>query len=126
MGIKETRMTNLQLLIQEVGNAAELCRRCGTDPTYLSQLVTGVTTPAGTTRGVGEKLARKLEAGMSKPRGWMDVLHVPDLDPSVLALARAIESLPTDARASLQKVTDAFVKSRAFEDWNGVERRKKR
>lgn len=51
-------------------------------------------------------------------------LAKPNLDPNVLALARAIESLPPDARASLQKVTDAFVKSQAIEDWNGIERRR--
>lgn len=48
----------------------------------------------------------------------------PDFD--AIRLARAIESLPPDARVSLQKVTDAFVKSQAIENWNGVERRKKR
>ena len=123
MDIKETRMTNLQVLIQEAGNAAELCRRCSADPTYLSQLVTGVITPAGTTRGVGDKLARKLEIGMAKPRGWMDVLHVPGLDPEALRLAEAIQSLPPESRAHLQAVTRAFTESQA---WDGkLERRKK-
>ena len=73
------------------------------------------------------KIARERIPAITKVLGcssqWL-LDGQPDLDPNVLALARAIESLPADARASLQKVTDAFVKSQAIEDWNGIDRRK--
>lgn len=80
----------------------------------------------GDTRKSGYALSQPPLTSVSNHGGALPrPLAEPDLDPNVLALARAIESLPTDARASLQKVTDAFVKSQALEDWNGVERRKK-
>lgn len=75
--IQDIRLANLKLLIHEAGdNASELSRRLdNVPPSYISQIITGVPTPKGTRRGVGDALARKLEKGMNKPRGWMDQPH---------------------------------------------------
>lgn len=72
----EIRLANLRILIREAGTAAALAERTETNAAYLSQLRIGTKTPRGTkTRAMGDELARKLEAGMGKPRGWMDHLH---------------------------------------------------
>lgn len=70
MDVKQIRKKNAQTLAQEVGSWAELARRAETDPKYLSQIVS-----EKGTRQVGDKLARKLEQGCSKPHGWMDQDH---------------------------------------------------
>lgn len=80
--IAEIRLANLRQLIHEAGKAAELSRRLdNVPPTYLSQITTGVLTPSGKPRGVGPILARKLEAAMHKPRGWMDQVHAEESEP---------------------------------------------
>lgn len=72
---KEIRLNNLRKLIGEAKSAAELARKVGTDPAYLSQLVNRVPTPKGTIRGVGDVLVDRLEKAMGKPTGWMDQDH---------------------------------------------------
>lgn len=42
---------------------------------YLSQILNGVKSSTGKARGVGDKLARKLEEGCGKEVGWMDKPH---------------------------------------------------
>lgn len=44
---------------------------------YLSQILNGVKSSTGAPRGVGDKLARKLEVGCGKEEGWMDRPHSP-------------------------------------------------
>lgn len=66
--IKDTRLANLQLLKKEAGTLTALAYTAGTSPAYLSQIANGV-------RGLGDALARKLEAGCRKPLGWMDRDH---------------------------------------------------
>lgn len=72
MDIVEIRLRNLERLVTEAGNAAELGRRSKTDPAYISQLRTGVKTATGKRRSVGDDVARRLEGAMDKPHGWMD------------------------------------------------------
>ena len=76
MSIKTTRYKNLLRLIKEAGgNKSEVSRRAATSVAYISDIANKATTPAGTERGVGDKLARALEAGFNKPAGWMDEDH---------------------------------------------------
>lgn len=75
MDTKEIRFKNLELLIREFGSAATVARKAGTSPAYISQILTRTLTPKGEERGVGPTLARKLEEGCGKPRGWMDQIQ---------------------------------------------------
>ncbi len=66
----EIRLANLRQLIAEYGSSAELSRVCGLSPSHLSQIVS-----EKANRSVGPTLARKIELGAGKRRGWMDQDH---------------------------------------------------
>jgi SOS-response transcriptional repressor LexA len=70
MDAKEIRVRNLRHLIGEAGGQRKLAARSGVNPAYLSQILS-----ERTRRGMGDGVARRLEKGMDKPHGWMDVLH---------------------------------------------------
>lgn len=76
---KELRIENLRTLIKEFKTADAVAQLAATAPMYLSQILNGVASSAGKPRGVGDALARKLEAGCSKPVGWMDQPHTEQL-----------------------------------------------
>ena len=69
------RHRNLERLIKEAGSVSRLARLVGTSSSYLSQVRHRTVTPSGQPRGVGDRLASKLEAGMGKPAGWLDEPH---------------------------------------------------
>jgi SOS-response transcriptional repressor LexA len=71
MDSKEIRMLNLELLITEAGSKAELSRRMKKRANYLNQ----IHPPKPGKRAMGDSTARRLEAAMRKPHGWMDILH---------------------------------------------------
>ncbi len=74
--IHQIRLDNLQRLHQEAGgNLTTLARQAKTARNHLSALLNGTKTKDGATRGVGDRLARKLEAATGKPEGWMDADH---------------------------------------------------
>ncbi len=68
MDSKTIRRANLDVLKKQFGTWAALAQLAGCSPNYLSQI-------KGGTREVGDELARRLESGAKKPRGWMDVRH---------------------------------------------------
>jgi len=68
--IRDTRLRNLAILVQEFGTAAALAEKIGSDPAYLSQLLNG-----WRGRSLGTKLARRMELAAQKPSGWMDSQH---------------------------------------------------
>ncbi len=70
------RHRNLERLIKEAGSVSRLARLAGTNGSYLSQVRNRTPTPAGRPRGIGDRLASMLEAGMGKPSGWLDEPHV--------------------------------------------------
>jgi SOS-response transcriptional repressor LexA len=70
MDAKEIRLQNLRRLIEEAGGQRRLASRGRVNPAYLSQILS-----ARTRRSMGAEVARRLEKGMGKPHGWMDVLH---------------------------------------------------
>jgi SOS-response transcriptional repressor LexA len=82
---EQIRLKNLELLIAEAGSAANLAHRVGTNSSYLSQVRRRMPTKKGTPRGIGDDLAMKLEQGMGKPEGWLDVPHREAWDHSNLA-----------------------------------------
>jgi hypothetical protein len=68
MDNKTIRRLNLDGLIAEAGTIEALARKTSTDPNYLSQIRGGF-------REMGEDYARRIEAGLEKPVGWMDALQ---------------------------------------------------
>jgi len=69
MDIRTIRHHNLLRLVREAGGQKRLALRAGVSAAYLSQVLS-----RKVNRHVGHSLARRLEAGMAKPYGWMDVL----------------------------------------------------
>ena len=69
------RHENLEILVGEAGSAAALARRTGTSDSYLSQVRNHTPALSGKPRGIGDRLAGKLERGMGKPPGWLDEPH---------------------------------------------------
>ncbi len=91
------RIANVLLLEREIGSRSALARKVGSSQSYLSQCVGN-----GGIRSIGDELARRLEAVMDKPHGWMDECHI---DANHLATARQIhDKLLQVPRAQLEAV----------------------
>lgn len=74
--VDEIRLENLMLLIFEKGTQEAVAEAGGTSSVYLSQIKNR--TPdkkTGKPRQMGDDMARKLEEGCVKERGWMDNVH---------------------------------------------------
>lgn len=111
--LSDIRHRNLLALIEEAGSAAKLAERTGLAPAYISQMKNRTLTAAGSPRGIGHDAARKLEAGMGKPEGWLDHADLDPLERDLLAVFRALsdegqEFLVARARAikSLESSSD--------------------
>jgi len=66
------RLARLEMLISEFGSIVAVADRAETARAYLGQIRNGVLSSVGRPRGIGDALARRLESGCGKPRGWMD------------------------------------------------------
>lgn len=73
MHAKEIRRANLETLIKASESGSALAEKVGTNAAYISQLRS-----KNNKRGIGDKLARRLEEAMGKPSGWMDHQHSRD------------------------------------------------
>lgn len=73
--VKENRYDNLLRLIEEAGSMARLEERTGVTANYLSQIKNKNVIQNGKPKGIGDKIAAKLEDGMGKERGWLDQHH---------------------------------------------------
>lgn len=90
MDIRTVRRTNFETLIKEAGTIAELSRRTGTSEKYLRHIYNGFISPgAKSPKQVGDETARKLETGMGKPHGWMDISHALELPHSAQRIIEA-------------------------------------
>lgn len=83
---KDLRRHNLLLLIEEAGSIRTLAEKAGTAPNYLSEI-------KAADRGMGHKVARKLEAAMGKPIGWIDTLHLDKEGHGASVSASSVEQL---------------------------------
>lgn len=68
LDIREIRHQNLTRLVAEAGGQKALAERCGLSAAYICQMLS-----EKVNRHVGHNAARRLEKGMGKPYGWMDV-----------------------------------------------------
>lgn len=65
-GVVSARRRRLRALIEQWGGVTPLAKKLGhSGPSYLSQLAGGVSP-------FTEKAARKIEAGVGLPQGWLD------------------------------------------------------
>jgi transcriptional regulator with XRE-family HTH domain len=72
MDVRTIRHHNLLRLVREAGGQKRLAERTGVSAAYVSQVLS-----RKVNRHVGHSMARRLEEGMDKPYGWMDVLSDP-------------------------------------------------
>ncbi|QHB18255.1 S24 family peptidase [Mannheimia pernigra] len=73
--VKENRYANFLLLIEEAGSVPRLEEKTGVTANYLRQIKNKNAIQNGKPKGIGDKIAAKLEDGMNKPRGWLDQVH---------------------------------------------------
>ncbi|HDL3753719.1 TPA: helix-turn-helix transcriptional regulator [Mannheimia haemolytica] len=73
--LKEIRYDNLLRLIDEAKSTSDLANRTGIAVSYLLQIKNKNAIQNGKPKGIGDKIAAKLEDGMNKPRGWLDQVH---------------------------------------------------
>ena len=105
--VQDIRRANLRALLAELeeqkgtswGVQAELSRRTGVPGPQISQFLNGRFHQGGKERGLGDDAARKLERGMNKPKGWMDIVHthVSDKEQAILSVFAQL----TDAQREL-------------------------
>src|SRR5690606_7555137 len=86
MDNKEIRRANMLMLAEQLGSLRKLADVTETDSTYLSNIKNRVKN-----RGMGDDVARRFEAKLDKPRGWMDRLQVPGYAIGTLEDAEAPE-----------------------------------
>lgn len=67
---KQIRRTNMQLLIEKEQSKAAFARKVGTDPAYVSQILSDKTCAE-----IGDTFARNIEKACNLPHGWMDNVH---------------------------------------------------
>lgn len=80
--IKEIRHENLLRLIDEADGTSNLAYNTGIAVSYLLQIKNKNAIQNGKPKGIGDKIAAKLEDGMNKPRGWLDQDHSNSTEPS--------------------------------------------
>ncbi len=113
------RKRNLLVLVGRYGRQQALADAVSLSVQYINQMLSGH-------RSIGEKTARKIEAALQLPHGWMDVdsssvadtpsdplrlvadTEVVEVSKDVLRLACAIQSLSVDQRAILQALVDSM------------------
>lgn len=78
--IDEIRRSNLERLIKEIGTQDRVAEFGGTSSVYLSQIRNSSKDgKTGKPRVMGDEMARRLETGCQKPRGWMDNFQTEEL-----------------------------------------------
>jgi len=80
MSRKSLRTENLIVLFERYGGATEIAREClrngeKVDPVTIGQIKNRTPLPSGNPRGIGDKLAEKLEKGLNLGDRWMDTDH---------------------------------------------------
>lgn len=93
---KELRLENLRALVAEFKTAEAVAQRAETNAMYLSQILNGAKSSTGNARGVGDKLARKLEQGCGKEEGWMDRPHSAAALAELIPEARPVRGVAPD------------------------------
>jgi len=73
----EIRRENLAVAIKRMGTAAKLAEAAKTSAAYLSQIRNRTPdSKSGTPKTMGDDMARRIEAAIGEPHGWMDKSHL--------------------------------------------------
>lgn len=91
--VKENRYNNLLRLVEEAGSMVRLEERTGVTANYLRQIKNKNVIQNGKPKGIGDKIAAKLEDGMGKPRGWLDQQHQTIIEEQTIYLLDNIKFL---------------------------------
>lgn len=83
MDVNERRRENLKRLLSDLGiNMSEAGRRTGVAASYIGSALKKL--PDGRyLKSIGEKTARKLEAGLDRPEGWLDSQPITYAPPAI-------------------------------------------
>ncbi|MDH5528136.1 MAG: helix-turn-helix domain-containing protein [Nitrospirota bacterium] len=97
LDVREIRRKKLLHLVEEAGGQKALAARCGLSAAYICQMLS-----EKVNRHVGHNAARRLEEGMGKAYGWMDVLDTfaPPEDPDRVRDAGGARAVYGDGAAS--------------------------
>lgn len=94
----EIRRENLEVAIKRLGSAAKLAEAASTSPAYLSQIRNRTPdSKTGTPKMMGDAMARRIEAALGEPHGWMDRSHLFQASTSEVAKDE-MPALPPGAR----------------------------
>jgi SOS-response transcriptional repressor LexA len=100
----EVRRQNLLVAIERTGSAAKLAALSNTSPAYLSQIKNRTPdSKTGTPKTMGDDMARRIEAAIEEPIGWMDVPHGPA---SAVPSADVFDLFPGARRVHLSDADD--------------------
>lgn len=103
MNRADIRRTNLLQLKEEAKTIAAIAEKAGCSEKYISQLINAAKLPSGAPRGIGNRLARRLEAAFEKQPGWMDIDHDALAEVSNLQLSTTEMELLMRFRAAKDK-----------------------
>ncbi len=102
MSITETRKQNINALTAEYSRGVIADKMGYKDTVYVNQL-------CGGHADMGSRTARKLEAALSLPSGWMDKAHDTTTDnPDKIRLLEIWELMTDDERSQLLKIGAAL------------------
>ena len=100
----EVRRQNLLVAIERAGSAAKLAALSNTSPAYLSQIKNRTPdSKTGTPKTMGDDMARRIEAAIEEPVGWMDVPHGPEM---AVPSADVVDLFPGARRVHLSDADD--------------------
>jgi hypothetical protein len=74
--VEEIRRDNLAIAAKRAGSSTALAEKAGVSAVYLSRLKNrAVETRTGHVKAMGSLVARKIEAAIGEPVGWLDTDH---------------------------------------------------
>lgn len=95
----EIRRLNMLAATARVGNAAKLAGKVGTSAAYLSQIKNRTPdSKSGTPKTMGDDMARRIEAAIGEPAGWIDAAHADEWERAGLLTVGELKSMSVDSK----------------------------
>ncbi len=103
--VDDIRRDNLAIASKRAGSSTALAKKAGVSAVYLSRLKNrAVETRTGRVKAMGSQVARKIEAAIGEPVGWLDTDH------SMTAITKTANDdkiLPNEVTALFQAYFEA-------------------